>query len=134
VFVGVLSRSYRYDLRQAIRQTWGGDKQLERVMFFVMRPHNSTDFKALRAEAKVFGDIVVTSEIMENYRNATYSVISIFRVAAGLADRITHVLKTDEDCYIRVPTLLQSLQQLPRHWLYAGHFSNTSVSRNPKYK
>lgn len=134
VFVGVLSRSYRHDMRQAIRQTWGGHNQLERVMFFVMRPHNSSDFKALRAEARQFGDVVVTSEIMESYHNGTYSVISIFRVAAALADRITHVLKTDEDCYVRVPLLVQMLQQLPGQWLYAGHFTTTSVSRDPKYK
>lgn len=134
VFVGVLSRSGSTAARQAIRATWGADGRLARVMFFTLRPESEQAFKALRAEAAAHGDLVVASEARESYYNATHSVVAMMRVAAGMGDKITHVLKTDEDCYVRIHLLLQTLAALPRQWLYAGRIEHVQVNRDPKYR
>jgi hypothetical protein len=87
----------------------------------------------LVSEAAIHGDVVLTPEL-QSYYNTTYSVVNMFKVAAGMADHITHLLKTDEDVYVRVPLHLQTLQKLPRTWLYAGKVWETKVDRNPKYR
>lgn len=46
---------------------------------------------------------------------------------------LTHVLKTDEDCYVRVPRMLDALAAAPSSWMYGGHpfgFSDR-VNRDP---
>jgi predicted DCC family thiol-disulfide oxidoreductase YuxK len=84
-------------------------------------------------EAATHSDLVLTPEL-DSYYNTTYAVVNMFRVAAGLADRITHVLKTDDDTYVRVSVLLETLQGLPATWLYAGKVWELRVNRNPKWR
>jgi hypothetical protein len=133
VFVGVLSRTGSIIQRNAIRRTWASDMRLARVMFFVLRPRSEQVVHDLINEAATYGDMVLTPEL-ESYYNTTYSVVNMLKVAAGMADHITHLLKTDEDVYVRVPLLLQTLQKLPKTWLYAGKVWETKVDRNPKYR
>lgn len=133
VFVGVLSRTGSIIQRNAIRRTWASDMRLARVMFFVLRPRSEQVVHDLINEAATYGDMVLTPEL-ESYYNTTYSVVNMLKVAAGMADHITHLLKTDEDVYVRVPLLLQTLQKLPETWLYAGKVWETKVDRNPKYR
>lgn len=105
------------ELRQAIRETWGAHKRLDRVIFFVFKPAGADRFMRLRDEAVQFGDIVVTSHANEAYLNCTYIVLDMFRTMAHIGTA-THILKTDEDCYVRVTIMLQTLQTLPQSWLY----------------
>jgi hypothetical protein len=119
VFVGVLSRTNRSEARQAVRQTWGGDPRLARVMFFTLRPPTTASWAQLQREAAQHGDIVVTGEVVEGYTNITHSTLSLLRTSMALPG-CTHVFKTDDDVYVRVGMLLQQLQQLPREWLLAG--------------
>lgn len=120
LFVGVLSRPRHITARDVIRTTWGADRRLERLMFFTQRPKDDAIFKELRTEATTMKDLVISSEIYEDYYNITYSVLEIFRTAARMGDAITHVLKTDEDVYVRLSLLLPALDAMPRQWLYAG--------------
>lgn len=121
VFVGVLSRSGNSATRQTIRTTWGVDKQIAKLMFFVLRPQSDAAFLKLRREAVASGDVFVTSDVYEHYSNITYSVLSIFKAAATHGqEAFTHVVKTDEDCYMRSNLVISALQQMPRSWLYAG--------------
>lgn len=119
--------------RQAIRETWGGDKQLARVMFFTLAPDSPEGLRELQQEARTYKDLVVTSEMPDNYHNIIYSIVTMYRVAAAMAGQVTHVLKTDEDCYVRVPRLLARLRHMPREWLLAGKMKEHSgVNRNPE--
>lgn len=102
-------------------------------MFFVSRPHSEQVLHDVLTEAALHGDLVMTSEL-ESYYNTTYSVVNAFKIAAGMADSITHVLKTDEDVYVRVHVLLDALQKLLQTWLYAGQLTKLRVSRNPSYR
>jgi hypothetical protein len=100
-------------------------------MFFVLKPSHEEAFKRIRDEAVLHRDVVVTSHADETYLNCTYAVLDMFRTIAHIGTA-THLLKTDEDCYVRVDELLHALQALPVTWLYAGNpigrdkFSRTS--------
>lgn len=132
LFVGVLSASGNIEARAAIRNTWGADQRFVRLMFFVLQPKDATVFKAIRQEATVLGDVFVTSEVMEDYYNITYSVLDIFK-AAVVMESVTHVVKTDDDVYFRPSLLLDALQDMPKQWLYAGgpDMGHGSVIRQP---
>jgi hypothetical protein len=132
LFVGVLSTSHNTQARQTIRATWGQDAMLHKVMFFVQRPRSDAVFKEVRREATLMGDIVISSEVHEDYYNITYSVLEIFKTAARIGEGITHVVKTDEDCYLRTRLLVPRLEALPKQWLYAGGIMDVaSVIRTP---
>jgi hypothetical protein len=134
LFIGVLSAAANVEARNTIRETWGAHPLLasSRVMFFVLRPHNDTAFRAVRREAAATGDIFMTSEVYEGYYNITYAVLDIFKVAATMSDSFTHVAKTDGDCFVRPGLLLDALSGMPRQWLYAGSPMNAgSVIRTP---
>lgn len=134
VFVGVLSRPSNRTTRVAIRETWGSDSRLSRVMFLVLGPRSQQDQAALLDEALQFRDLLVVSDVLDSYHNTTHALVAFFRAAAAMGDSITHVLKTDEDCYVRAGPLLRSLQRLPRQWLFAGRLDNATVSRDPAYR
>lgn len=122
VFVGVLSRANNSEGRQTIRSTWGSDKNIAKLMFFTMRPHSDAAFLALRQEAVASGDIFITSDVYEDYYNITYAVLDIFRAAAVYGPHeISHVIKTDDDSYMRSNLVVRALQSLPRSWLFAGY-------------
>jgi hypothetical protein len=135
VFVGVLSRPSNYTTRQAIRETWGNDMRLARVMFFTLAPSSPEALRQVLDEAHTYQDLVVLPEVQDSYHNITHAHVQMYRVAAAMASQVTHVLKTDEDCYVRVPLLLSRLRHMPRHWLLAGKLvKKPSVSRDPAWR
>lgn len=132
VFVGVLSRGSSKEARQAVRDTWGADKRLARVMFFILRPPSNETFVAVRKEAAEKGDIITISEVQEDYFKITHATLELFRSAAVMGEQVTHVLKTDDDCYVRVSKLLEELGKLPRDRLLAGFPSwHSGFERRP---
>lgn len=120
LFVGVLSAASNVQARQAVRETWGADSRLARVVFVSLRPTSNESFWQLRKEAAQYSDVLVTSSVDEGYYNITYAVLDIFRAAAAMGPAVSHVMKTDDDCYVRVSPLLIALSGMTRHWLYAG--------------
>ena len=118
-FVGVLSSPSNFQAREMIRATWGSDKRVARLMFFTLRPQSNTQFRDLRREAAQAGDVVVVAEVLSHHHNITYSTYEIFKTAARIGG-FTHVLKTDDDCYVRWNNLLPALADMPTEWLYAG--------------
>eukprot|EP00775_Hariotina_reticulata_P003893 gene3893-4147_t len=135
LFVGVLSRSNNSVVRQAIRDTWAKDKRLAQVMFFVLRPTSNETFRAIREEAVQFNDVFVISHKYEDYFSITYSTLEIFK-AGSVVPGITHVLKTDEDCFIRVDNMLEALENAPKTWMYGGGPLGTGevINRDPTAK
>lgn len=133
IFVGVLSASDNIQARQAIRDTWGADHRLLRVVFVTLRPASNTTLAKLQLEAVKHGDMLMVSE-MENYYNITHATIAVFRAAVGMGPLVKFVLKTDDDCYIRVPKLLEALHDAPPQLLYAGYpLRPTRLHRSGKY-
>lgn len=111
LFVGVVSACQNRAKRDAVRDTWGSDPRLVRVVFVVGRPASSEVLDAVRLEARQKGDIIFAGHVSEHYLNITYQTLEIFRAAHAYHGSITHVLKCDDDSYIQVDRLQQLLLQ-----------------------
>lgn len=123
LFLGVLSSSGNVDRRNAIRDTWGGDKRLYRVLFFVSRPRDDAVFDSLRKEATDKGDVVVLGHVWESYENITYQTFEVCR-AAYVDGQATHVVKVDDDSYVRVGTVLREVAVMPRSKGFMGYIES----------
>jgi hypothetical protein len=132
LFVGVLSAARNREARQVIRETWGADAQLARVAFFMLRPADNATWAAVRREAAQHRDVIVTAGVLEHYYNITHAVLDMFKAAAAAGPHVTHFMKTDDDCWVRIPLLLAALARMPRERLYAGYpMLPGSVIRTP---
>lgn len=92
LFVGVLSRASNFQHRNTVRNTWGRDPDLHRVLFFVARPENASLFESLRHEAVVNKDVVIVSHVQESYHGISHQTFEIYR-SAYIDGRATHVMK-----------------------------------------
>ncbi len=54
----------------------------------------------LAPEAAAFDDLVIVRGV-DQYRKLPNKTLRLFRYAASHPKRHTHVLKTDDDCYVR---------------------------------
>lgn len=132
LFVGVLSAAKNAAARQAVRDTWGSDSRIARIMFVVLLPKSNATLLQLQAEAVGYSDLTVVHEVAEDYKHLTYATLTVFRAAAALGPHIQYVMKTDDDCYIRLPLLMKSLASAPRMWAYAGWpMRETPIPRPP---
>lgn len=132
LFVGVLSAAKNAAARQAVRDTWGSDSRIARIMFVVLLPKSNATLLQLQAEAVGYSDLTVVHEVAEDYKHLTYATLTVFRAAAALGPHIQYVMKTDDDCYIRLPLLMKSLASAPRMWAYAGWpMSERPIPRPP---
>jgi len=121
VLIGVTSKSSNAKQRAAIRRTWGADRRIWQLLFVVARPASDAALAKLRREASKHGDLTILYHVLEHYRNITYQSLEVVRAAHLAQRRITHVLKTDDDCYVRVPELLAFLRTLPSdEYTYIG--------------
>lgn len=121
LYVGVLSKVTNLGKRMAIRQTWGADAGLERVVFVVANPaYNSTLLQSLRQEALKFRDLIIVGHVVESYYNIAYQTLEVFKSASAYFGDITHVMKCDDDSYVRVDKLLEFLAQHPFDSTFLG--------------
>lgn len=79
----------------------------------------------LRPEAEANSDIVVVRGT-EEYRNLPNKTLRLLRYALSSAKQWTHVLKTDDDCYVRGPALVSTLR-LPAGTGSEGGFRSSGV-------
>jgi hypothetical protein len=119
LLVGVLSQTRNSAARDAIRNTWGADARLGRVVFLLAKPRSSEALKGLRQEYAQNGDLIILYNVEEHYRNITYQTLELFKLASVMPN-ITHVVKVDDDSYVRVGPLLQFLSQHPFQRAYIG--------------
>lgn len=133
LLAGILSFSKNADNRQAIRETWGTHPAITKRVFILARPNNVPDMHLLRQEAEARKDIIILYEIMESYRNVTYQTLELYKIAF-LIGSFSHVLKTDDDSYVRMDQLAQRLQSLPAQWTYLGRhmIAGDKFDRNPQ--
>eukprot|EP01025_Chloroclados_australasicus_P007357 TRINITY_DN1235_c2_g1_i6.p1 TRINITY_DN1235_c2_g1~~TRINITY_DN1235_c2_g1_i6.p1 ORF type:complete len:415 (-),score=40.75 TRINITY_DN1235_c2_g1_i6:485-1729(-) len=130
LFVGVLSASANFDRRQAVRETWGRSEQLFKLLFFVSRPRDLQSLQSIRDESVKFNDVVFIPYVQESYQNITYQTLEVVRWGA-MWPEVTHVMKADDDTYVRVEKLIQRLQEAPRSWMFMGHLElNEKGGRN----
>ena len=116
LLIGVLSNNAT--MRQAIRETWGsavrGARGKHQLFFLVA----NQDFQSIEAEYEKESDMLWL-DMENNYYKLTYmtsAMLTIFHRHANY----THILKTDDDCYVHVDRLLKHLEQLSPSVHYHG--------------
>eukprot|EP00884_Botryococcus_braunii_P001415 jgi/Botrbrau1/11274/Bobra.0038s0042.1 len=119
LMVGVLSSAKNNDARMAIRETWASNDRLFRVLFFMARPREPDLLEGIRQEEEWYGDIVLLPSIWEHYHNITYQTLEILRFAAA-EPFATHVMKVDDDSYVRVVEVMEAIGKAPRTRLLMG--------------
>lgn len=82
-----------------------------------------SSFVCAHREAADKGDVVVLPQVWEGYKNITHQSLEMCRMMA--ADPLaTHLLKVDDDSYVRVNRLASRLRRLPRQQLFLGWIEN----------
>ena len=127
--------------RSFVRQTWGADRELDAFgacLWFIvgLAPNATESTRQLHAEQAAHGDLLLIHGHSENYGSLPTKVLSFYRAASqdGPAN-ITHLLKTDDDVYISLPTVRRLLPLLGRRHVYAGYmYGGIAPLRDGKYR
>ena len=120
--------------RDAIRQSWVRDGLTEHgnvvgIKFFLSMPPIASDDDSARYRAMLddevrattsgdadASDIVLLGNAAESYVNLTLKTIEMMRYMKLSSCGYTHILKTDDDVYLRVPGLLATLGYPYAQW------------------
>ena len=105
--------------RHAIRDTWG--KQIQekysdsmQTKFVLLQPRNEETFNAyaqpLEREIDTFGDVLVLRG-RDRYLNLRGKTCNLMKYFAQLPSKYTHLVKTDDDTWVRPAPLLDSLYE-----------------------
>eukprot|EP00890_Picochlorum_soloecismus_P001559 jgi/Picsp_1/2403/NSC_05864-R1_udp-gal:beta c beta - polypeptide 4 len=118
VFIGIASRSSvkSREKRDAIRKSWLADIHEQypevRAMFLVSQPKidgDEAEFHSiaedLAEEYSIYGDIAIIPG-PEEYRSLPTKTFSMLRFGLSSECKYTHIVKTDDDVYLRVSKLL----------------------------
>ena len=123
LLVGVLSNNAT--MRQTIRETWGSALRAKHQVFFLVA---NQDFKSIEAEYEKESDLLWL-DMENNYYKLTYmtsAMLTIFHRHATY----THILKTDDDCYVHVDRVMKYLEQLSPSVHYLGHMPQLEPLRD----
>ena len=103
--------------RSVIRQTWGSGKQYTlktKVVFVMGRTDDGVDVQnALEYESDVYRDIV-QEDFIDSYHNLTYKGIAALKWVSSYCDHAKFVLKTDDDIFVNMFTLLRHMNSVYR--------------------
>ncbi|KAF5273266.1 hypothetical protein FQR65_LT04688 [Abscondita terminalis] len=108
LLVLVHSAPGNYDRRKSVRDTWGA-KRPHVAIFFMLG--GVTTVKAqleLQEENAKFNDIIQGS-FLDAYRNMTFKHVMTLKYAIYHCSQAKYVLKTDDDVYVNMPTILDFL-------------------------
>lgn len=106
-----------YKRRMIIRQTWGYPKTYGvpvRLVFVMgVQPEKAQVQQALYFEAEQYGDIV-QEDFHDTYRNLTYKGVAALKWISNFCSHSKYVLKTDDDIFVNMFTLLRHLESIER--------------------
>ncbi|XP_078163476.1 beta-1,3-galactosyltransferase GALT1-like [Carex rostrata] len=114
LFIGVVSTANNFKRRMAVRRTWMQYEDVRSgrvvVRFFVGLHKNGVVNEELWNEATTYGDIQILP-FVDYYGLITWKTIAIciYGTDAVLA---SYVMKTDDDAFVRVDSILSSLKKM----------------------
>lgn len=91
--------------RKTIRDTWGQNREGVRVVFMVGSVADINLQKTLLQENKDHSDLIQGS-FLDAYRNMTYKHVMSLKYAVYHCSQAKYVLKTDDDIFVNMPTML----------------------------
>ncbi|KAF0931149.1 hypothetical protein E2562_002506 [Oryza meyeriana var. granulata] len=126
LLIGVLTRADNYERRHLLRMVYGlqlaaGDLTAHvDVRFVFCRLYKDDQRVLVPLEILRHGDVIILDECEENLNGGkTYT---FFSAVAGLYrdEPYDYVMKADDDIFLRLPRLLESLGEMPREDAYYG--------------
>lgn len=98
--------------RTALRSTWlslsKNNTANIRYVFLLGETQDTVDRKNIVNENEIFHDIV-KEDFIDNYENLTYKTIMGFKWASIKCVNVKYVMKTDDDVFVNVPNLIQTI-------------------------
>ena len=111
----VHSAPLHFKQRSIIRQTWGdhnyfADENIL-VVFILGLVNNASVQRAIEFESSQYGDIVQAS-FVDSYKNLTFKSIAALKWISTYCQQATFALKTDNDIFVNMFSLLRHLHSL----------------------
>ncbi|XP_055347277.1 beta-1,3-galactosyltransferase 5-like [Paramacrobiotus metropolitanus] len=131
----VFSRIDAFDLRTAIRTTWGSLADTKcgiRLLFMFGRVYKDNLQRKLEAEAEKYGDIIQSNQFDDVYRSAAQKAIHLLQWSAAFCPESVYTAKIDDDNWLNLPMYYKFLQT-HQHTDYvygAVFYSGTTVIRH----
>ena len=122
IAIGIISALKNRDLRNAARETWLNslhmDKNIE-YKFFLGVDENGSIPSEVRVEATKYRDMIFT-QVPDAYGSISFRAVSIFQW--GVEQCGAHyIVRANDDVYLRVNKIFESLRKFPPVNIYAGH-------------
>ena len=122
--------------RKAIRETWLSVKNDKVQHFFLVgtKDLNVEIIQDLQQEKAAYQDLIILSSVAESYESLTNKVLEGFKWLVSNY-QFNFLLKIDDDSYVRISGLLDSLSQQPQERLYWGFFKGgANVFKKGKWR
>lgn len=124
--------------RKVIRETWGRKTDGVSVVFVVgvnnTHRHYTQSVLDLQKESSINHDILI-GDFLDTYRNLTTKTLFLLQWMSTYGKTIDFLLKTDDDIFINVETLLRFLDTVPSKKVLVGSVNkNSKVQRSTQSK
>lgn len=113
IFIAVCSAAQNREQRLTIRNTWGKDavnNSAIKLVFFEGRSLNPSVQEDISKESHKYNDIV-QEDFIDRYQNLSLKSIAYLRWVSNRCKNVKFVLKTDDDMYVNIPVLVETLAQ-----------------------
>lgn len=150
IFAAILSSPYNFDRRQAVRDSWielaryskkclSNNITCNFIYKFVIGTNFTTNreetYAKLKEEEQRYDDILWI-KMEDTYTNLGLKVFAMYMWTAKVffPGEVTHILKTDDDSYVRLHELFDQLVPLPTQRLYWGFFHPAPVKTTGRFE
>ncbi|XP_058797909.1 beta-1,3-galactosyltransferase 1-like isoform X2 [Phymastichus coffea] len=128
--------------RVAIRNTWGNQTNLDmqfdspvRIAFLLGQSDNDTLNGYVIDENHLYNDII-QENFHDTYNNLTLKSAMLLKWVTTNCDKLTYLMKTDDDMFVNVPALMKALKSRPKktETLIGSLICNARPITDPKNK
>ncbi|XP_014781049.1 beta-1,3-galactosyltransferase 5 [Octopus bimaculoides] len=123
LFIIIFTQFKSKTQRDTIRNTWlhhsRNNTSNVRYAFTFGRLPTDAENTALLKEAGIYKDII-QGDFKEGYRNLTFKTITMLGWVSRHCPHVKHVMKTDDDMWVNIPKLIETLKEKPLHKTVAG--------------
>ncbi|XP_059163663.1 beta-1,3-galactosyltransferase 1-like [Physella acuta] len=119
LIICVPTRGDNFEGRKTIRETWGSyanESSFTSILIFfigipdVSSPTASLTQKLILEESVMYGD-VLQEDFVDCYNNLSIKSVSILKYVSHYCPKAKYILKADDDMYINIPFLVNSLKR-----------------------
>ncbi|XP_014219981.1 beta-1,3-galactosyltransferase 1 isoform X2 [Copidosoma floridanum] len=116
LLIVVCSAVTNVNARLTIRNTWGNQSNLDvlydssvKLVFLLGLSGNDTINDYVVDESHLYND-VIQEHFHDSYNNLTLKSLMMLKWATTYCDKITYLMKSDDDMFINVPALIKALK------------------------